>query len=105
MPFAHGLTHSGGGPTLEIGMNVPMLPEGLTGPSGGSDAGRTLAAEVRERRRALGLSQRDLAELAGVSERFVRFVEQAKPSIQLDTLLAVLDVLGLELAIRRREPR
>lgn len=83
-------------------MNVP-IPASASAPGGDSDAARALAAEVRERRRALGLSQRDLAELAGVSERFVRFVEQAKPSIQLDTLLAVLDALGLELAVRRRE--
>ncbi|WP_245827844.1 helix-turn-helix transcriptional regulator [Sinomonas mesophila] len=84
---------------------MPIPPKPAPAPGGDPDAGRALAAEVRERRRALGLSQRDLAELAGVSERFVRFVEQAKPTIQLDTLLAVLDALGLGLAVRRREPR
>lgn len=61
-----------------------------------------LAAEVRARRRALELSQRDLAELAGVSERFVRFVEQGKRSVQLDSLLALLDTLGLELRLGTR---
>ncbi len=87
------LTHSAGVFTLENGMNVPV-------PS--SDVSLALAAEVRGRRRALGLSQQDLADLAGVSERFVRFVEQGKPSIQLDALLGVLDALGLELVVRRR---
>ena len=86
-------------------MNVPIPPPPPLAPGGDLDAGRRLAAEVRERRRALGLSQRDLAELAGVSERFVRFVEQAKPTIQLDALLSVLDALGLELAVQRRETR
>lgn len=61
-----------------------------------------LAGEVRSRRIALGLTQRDLADMAGVSERFVRFIEQGKPSIQLDSLLAVLDTLGLELRIATR---
>ncbi|MHA7223242.1 type II toxin-antitoxin system Y4mF family antitoxin [Arthrobacter sp. RHLT1-20] len=61
-----------------------------------------LAAGVRLRRAALGLSQRDLAGLAGVSERFVRFVEQGKRSIQLDSLLALLDTLGLELQLATR---
>ncbi|QNE16120.1 type II toxin-antitoxin system Y4mF family antitoxin [Pseudarthrobacter sp. NBSH8] len=61
-----------------------------------------LAREVRARRAALGLSQQDLSALAGVSERFVRFVEQGKPSIQLNSLLAVLDTLGLELRITTR---
>jgi HTH-type transcriptional regulator / antitoxin HipB len=61
-----------------------------------------LAAEVRSRRLSLGLNQRDLAELAGVSERFVRFVEQGKRSIQLDSLLAVLNTLGLEMQLQPR---
>ena len=63
---------------------------------------RMLAAEVRARRTALRLSQQDLADMAGVSERFVRFVEQGKPSVQLDSLLAVLETLGLELHVATR---
>jgi y4mF family transcriptional regulator len=61
-----------------------------------------LAAEVRSRRVQLGLTQQDLADMAGVSERFVRFVEQGKPSVQLDSLTAVLDTLGLELRLTTR---
>ena len=61
-----------------------------------------VAAEVRARRAALRLSQQDLADMAGVSERFVRFVEQGKPSVQLDSLLAVLETLGLELRLGTR---
>ncbi|WP_350224019.1 type II toxin-antitoxin system Y4mF family antitoxin [Pseudarthrobacter sp. fls2-241-R2A-168] len=61
-----------------------------------------LAAEVRARRAVLRLTQHDLAQLAGVSERFVRFVEQGKPSVQLDSLLALLDTLGLELQLVTR---
>ena len=67
-----------------------------------TDALEALPANVRARRAALGLSQQDLADLAGVSERFVRFVEQGKPSIQLDSLLAVLNTLGLELRLATR---
>ena len=40
--------------------------------------------------------------MAGVSERFVRFVEQGKPSLRLDTLLALLETLGLELELGTR---
>lgn len=61
-----------------------------------------LAAGVRARRGALRLSQRDVAELAGVSERFVRFVEQGKRSVQLDSLIALLGTLGLELQLGTR---
>ena len=64
-----------------------------------------VAAEVRARRTALRLTQRDLADMAGVSERFVRFVERGKPSVQLDSLIAVLETLGLELRIADRAGR
>jgi y4mF family transcriptional regulator len=55
---------------------------------------------VRSRRIQLSLNQADVADLAGVSERFVRFVEQGKPTVQLEPLLAVLHTLGLELTVR-----
>ncbi|MFE4543631.1 type II toxin-antitoxin system Y4mF family antitoxin [Arthrobacter sp. NPDC056727] len=61
-----------------------------------------LAAAVRARRTALRLSQQDLADMAGVSERFVRFVERGKPSLRMDTLLALLGTLGLELRLATR---
>lgn len=61
-----------------------------------------LAGEVRTRRLQLGLTQQDLADMAGVSERFVRFVEQGKPSVQLDSLTALLETLGLELQLATR---
>ncbi|RAM37441.1 type II toxin-antitoxin system Y4mF family antitoxin [Arthrobacter globiformis] len=61
-----------------------------------------LAAAVRARRADLRLSQQDLADMAGVSERFVRFVEQGKPSLRLDTLLVLLETLGLELGLGTR---
>lgn len=53
----------------------------------------------------LRLRQRELAEMADVSERFVRAVESGKTSIRLDKLRPVLDVLGIELLlISRRTP-
>ena len=61
----------------------------------------TLGSEVRARRASLGLSQQNLADLSGVSERFVRFVETGKSTVQLEPLLAVLDTLGLELSLRQ----
>ena len=57
----------------------------------------SLGEEIRARRGDLGLRQVDVADLAGVSERFVREVEHDKPTVRLDKLVAVLDVLGLDL--------
>ena len=60
----------------------------------------SLGHEIRGRRRSLGLLQIDVAEMASVSERFVREAEHDKPTLRLDKLAAVLDVLGLELHAR-----
>lgn len=57
---------------------------------------------VRERRKALGLRQPDLAAAAGVGLRFVVDLERGKATAQLDRILAVLNVLGLELQVTLR---
>lgn len=62
----------------------------------------TIADAVRTRRSSLGLRQQDLADLAGVSERFVRELEGSKESVRLDKLNAVLHALGLELRAELR---
>jgi HTH-type transcriptional regulator/antitoxin HipB len=61
-----------------------------------------LGSDIRQRRVELGLRQSDLAEMAGVSERFVRALEHDKLSVQLDSLTSVLEVLGLEIHLRVR---
>ncbi|HSY14838.1 MAG TPA: type II toxin-antitoxin system Y4mF family antitoxin [Jatrophihabitantaceae bacterium] len=58
-------------------------------------------AAMRTRRRGLGLRQDELADLAGVSERFVYALENGKPSVQLDKVLSVLAALGLHLELHR----
>ncbi len=60
---------------------------------------------VRARRQQLGLRQDDLADLAGVSERFVYALENGKRSVQLDKVLAVLAALGLHLELHRGADR
>lgn len=61
-----------------------------------------LARAIRGRRKTLGISQTELADLAGVSVRVVSSVENGKPTARLDTILPLLDVLGLDLTIRVR---
>ena len=58
-----------------------------------------LGERLRRRRKALGLRQQELADLAEVSVRFVHDVEHGKPTVQLAQLLRVLDALGLRLTI------
>ena len=62
----------------------------------------TLGEQVRDRRRQLHLNQTEVADLAGVSPSFVRFIEHDKPTLRLDKVAGVLEVLGLEMAIKIR---
>ena len=54
---------------------------------------------VRWRRRDNGLSQVELAELAGVGPRFVSELERGKKSVRLDAVNAVLAVFGKRLGV------
>ncbi len=67
----------------------------------------SLAVFVRQRRKLLRLSQPELAAKAGVGLRFVRELEQGKPSLRLDKVNQVLGLFGHELApapIQRLDP-
>ena len=49
---------------------------------------------VKERRRRLGLTQKELADRAGVGLRFIRDIEQGKKSLQLDKVNQLLALFG-----------
>lgn len=61
---------------------------------------KKLGLAIRQIRKRLKLSQSELADLAGVSLNYISQVERGKPKAQLDTLLSVFEVLGLELTLR-----
>lgn len=50
-------------------------------------------------RKKSGLSQQDLAKLAGVGKTAVFDVEKAKKTIQLNTLLSILDILNIQMKL------
>jgi HTH-type transcriptional regulator/antitoxin HipB len=56
-----------------------------------------VAAAIRGRRQALGLTQGELASMAGVSRDWVNAFEGGKPTVELAHVLRVLDALGLRL--------
>jgi HTH-type transcriptional regulator/antitoxin HipB len=56
---------------------------------------------IRDERRAQGLSQDDLALLADLSRKTVADVERGKSTVQLATLLHILEALGLSLDVRK----
>lgn len=59
----------------------------------------SLAAFVVARRRASGLTQRELAELAGVGVRLVSEVERGKATTRMDVVNRVLAVFGKVLGV------
>lgn len=54
---------------------------------------------VRKQRKALGLTQADLALTSGTGMRFISDLENGKPTCQLGKTLIVLKTLGLRLDI------
>jgi y4mF family transcriptional regulator len=62
-----------------------------------------IASFIKKKRKSLGLTQTDLAEKAGVGLRFVRDMEQGKPTLRLDKVNQVLDLFGSEMGVIRKE--
>lgn len=61
-----------------------------------------LGEVVREVRKEQGLTQLDLAGLAGVSNRFIIDLERGKATLQMQKAIDVLALLGIELVARRK---
>lgn len=56
-----------------------------------------LAQTFVDRRLALRLTQQNLADLSGVSRYSVQSLERGDDSIRISSILAIADVLGLNL--------
>jgi HTH-type transcriptional regulator/antitoxin HipB len=54
---------------------------------------------VRKERKAMGLTQADLALTSGTGMRFISDLENGKPTCQIGKTLTVLKTLGLRLAL------
>lgn len=65
----------------------------------------TLGRLVRQVRNRQGMTQADILGLANTGNRFIVELENGKPTVRLDKVLAVLDVLGLELRVRQKGRR
>ena len=61
---------------------------------------KELGQGIRKQRKALGLSQQQLAKFAGCAKLFILTLENGKESIRMDKLLSVLNVLGLQLKLQ-----
>lgn len=57
---------------------------------------------VRAQRHLLALKQLDVAGLGNTGNRFIIELERGKPTLQLQKVLDVLDLLGLEVVVRAK---
>jgi HTH-type transcriptional regulator/antitoxin HipB len=64
-----------------------------------------LGAIVRAQRKRLALKQLDIAGLGNTGNRFIVDLENGKPTVQLQKVLDVMDLLGLELVVRAKAAR
>jgi transcriptional regulator with XRE-family HTH domain len=61
-----------------------------------------IAEQVAERRRELGLSQQQLAELTGTTQSAIARLESGGRPPRIDTLLRITSALDCELEVRLR---
>ncbi len=62
-----------------------------------------LNIQIKNLRKKLGLTQVDFAKRAGVGLRFLRELEEGKPTVRLDKINQVLDFLGMRLELIRNK--
>lgn len=61
-----------------------------------------LQKTMKERRKTLSLSQRDLAEMSELSLATIKDIERGKGNPSIGTVEKILDVLGMEIVYRIR---
>lgn len=61
---------------------------------------KTLGMQIKERRKALKITQKDLADLAGISINTVVAAERGQGDPKISTYLAICNVLGLKLIVQ-----
>jgi len=64
-----------------------------------------LGAVLRERRKSMKLRQLDVAGLGNTGNRVIVEIENGKPTAQLQKVLDLVELLGLELVIQEKRSR
>ena len=61
---------------------------------------KTLGIQIKEPRKALKITQKELADLAGISINTVVAAERGQGDPKISTYLAICNVLGLKLIVQ-----
>ena len=62
-----------------------------------------LSIYLKEKRKAFGFTQEDLAIKAGVGLRFIRELEQGKTTLRMDKVNQVLALFGAQLGVASKQ--
>ncbi len=62
-----------------------------------------LAETMKSRRKTLGISQQDLAEMSGISLATIKDIERGQGNPSLKTAKKILDILGMEISFNVRK--
>lgn len=84
----------------------PSLPSGNIAAEGQPvRSSVALGALLRTHRKQQALTQLDIAGLGNTGNRFIVELENGKPTVQLQKVLDLVDLLGLELVLRPKAGR
>ena len=64
---------------------------------------KTLGQTIRARRKELHYTQAYLAEFTGLSVTFISDVERGKTTAEIEKIIRLINVLGLNLLVEKRE--
>ena len=64
---------------------------------------KRISIKVKELRKKYNLTQEDLALKSGVGLRFLRELEQGKPTVRMDKINQVLNLFNLEVGVCDKE--
>jgi transcriptional regulator with XRE-family HTH domain len=63
-----------------------------------------LGTRIQKRRVLLGLSQSELAAISGISTRTIQLTERGQGNPSLETLIKLIDPLGLQIELVLKNP-
>jgi y4mF family transcriptional regulator len=83
---------------MALSSEIPF-PSGSDGVEATIRTAGDLGQVIRRRRKAIGLTQAGVAQVAGVGNRFVSELERGKSTAEFGKVLRVVSVLGLDLHV------
>ena len=63
----------------------------------------SLEEVIKSRRKTLDISQRDLAEMAGIGLATIKDIERGKGNPSIGSVSKIMDVLGMEIEYKVRQ--